>query len=150
MWELDDSAPPESLLTFEVKPRPHPVDPQDIPFVIRESDDDRGHAYVIHWKTAVQFDDGSPPKKTLWFKDKSFGSREAAKEAAWSYFRDRRTQSSGVLRKLGRGPLQDTEVDGLRYHGGRSHAFTCYSREKRPWNEGHQYRDVERRIGNSP
>ena len=53
----------------EIKPRPCPVDPKDAPFVIRESDDDRGHAFVIHWKTPVQFDDGLPPKKTLWFKD---------------------------------------------------------------------------------
>ena len=88
MWEIDDDAQPESLLTLEVKSRPYPVDPHDTPFVIRESDDDRGHAYVIHWKEAVQFDDGRQPKKTLWFKDKSFGSREAAKEAAWSYFKD--------------------------------------------------------------
>ena len=76
-----------TLLAFEIEPRPYLVDPQDVPFAIRESDDDRGHEFAIHWKKSVQFDDGFPPKKTLWFKDKSFGSREAAEDSAWSNFR---------------------------------------------------------------
>ena len=77
------------MLPFGIKPRSYPVTPADLPVVIRESDDYRGHAFVIHWDAAVLFDDGGPPKKTLWFKEKSFGSRAAAKEAAWTYFKDR-------------------------------------------------------------
>ena len=120
----------EPLATFGVVPRPFPVNPADMPFVIRESDDARGHAFVIHCTAPVQFDDGAKPKKTLWFQDKSFGSRAEAKEAAWSYFRDRRTASSGEIMKSGRGPLKERSTDGLFYHGGRGNTFTCYTQEK--------------------
>ena len=60
---------------------PRPVDPWELPTMIRRTKDDHGDNVVVWWDHKVKFTDGVP-RNSLWFQVKKAGSYEEAKRRA--------------------------------------------------------------------
>ena len=80
----------------------------------------------VLWRSPTKFNDQEKLRKSMWFTEARYGSRQAALDAAWSYFKDVRDLAKGEAPASGKGPLREGR-DGMFYHGGRDHTFSCYN-----------------------
>ena len=131
-WEPRDEDALHSLKFFKGLPRPKPGQPFPIGIKYKKPKRDegkrrRGAQYVVEWRQPVEFDNGDK-RATMFFSATRYGSEDAARKAAWSYFRHSYPPGKGT--KVGTGPLGEVARDGLRYHGGVNHVFTYYPQGK--------------------